>query len=149
MLKPVNVQWNRKYIYHNSYQAKSEPISDLAFMMKYKPSSVNSHSPNTAQLWTHDIYITNIWSCFCFRYVRWTGGGGGVPQATSLSIATPAHIKHLYNICTMVDQSRRRWADVVQDSVIHMFCVCWNIAVCLMRVVCSSGWAVRGDTKHY
>ena len=26
----------------------------------------------------------------------------------------PANTKHLYNICAMFDQPRRRWADVVQ-----------------------------------
>ena len=26
----------------------------------------------------------------------------------------PANTKHLYNICTMLDQRQRRWADVVQ-----------------------------------
>ena len=26
----------------------------------------------------------------------------------------PANTKHMYNICTMLDQRRRRWADVVQ-----------------------------------
>ena len=30
------------------------------------------------------------------------------------SICIPANTKHLYNICTMLDQRRRRWADVVQ-----------------------------------
>ena len=29
-------------------------------------------------------------------------------------ILYPANTKHLYNICTMLDQRRRRWADVVQ-----------------------------------
>ena len=33
---------------------------------------------------------------------------------------TPVNAKHLYNICTMLDQ--RRWA----DGVIQMFCVCWD-----------------------
>ena len=28
--------------------------------------------------------------------------------------AYPANTKHLYNICTMLDQRRRRWADAVQ-----------------------------------
>ena len=28
--------------------------------------------------------------------------------------AYPANTKHLYNICTMLDRRRRRWADVVQ-----------------------------------
>ena len=32
----------------------------------------------------------------------------------SLSARVPANTKHLYNICTMLDQRRRRWADVVQ-----------------------------------
>ena len=27
---------------------------------------------------------------------------------------SPANIKHLYNICTMLDQRRRRWADIIQ-----------------------------------
>ena len=27
---------------------------------------------------------------------------------------SPVNTKHLYNICTMLDQRRRRWADVVQ-----------------------------------
>ena len=27
---------------------------------------------------------------------------------------SPANTQHLYNICTMLDQRRRRWADVVQ-----------------------------------
>ena len=33
----------------------------------------------------------------------------------------PSKQKHLYNMCTMLDKRRRRWADVVQ-----MFCVCWD-----------------------
>ena len=33
---------------------------------------------------------------------------------TTLSIKIPVNTKHLYNICTMLDQRRRRWADVVQ-----------------------------------
>ena len=34
--------------------------------------------------------------------------------AQSRHNAYPANTKHLYNICTMLDQRRRRWADVVQ-----------------------------------
>ena len=34
----------------------------------------------------------------------------------------PANTKHLYIICTMLGQRRRRWVDVVQ-----MFCVCWVV----------------------
>ena len=37
----------------------------------------------------------------------------------------PANIKHLYIICTMLDQRRRRWADVVQNFMLYKcFCVC-------------------------
>ena len=36
----------------------------------------------------------------------------------------PANTKHLYNICTMLDQRQRRWAGVVQ-MLYKMFCVCW------------------------
>ena len=36
----------------------------------------------------------------------------------------PANTKLLYNICTMVDQRRRRWDDVVQ-MLYKCFCVCW------------------------
>ena len=28
--------------------------------------------------------------------------------------ADPANTKHLYNICAMLDQRRRRWANIVQ-----------------------------------
>ena len=31
-----------------------------------------------------------------------------------VTVASPANTKHLYNICTMLDQRRRRWADLVQ-----------------------------------
>ena len=31
-----------------------------------------------------------------------------------ISLYTPVNTKHLYNICTMLDRRRRRWADVVQ-----------------------------------
>ena len=40
------------------------------------------------------------------------------PQTTH----TPANTKHLYNICTMLDQRRRRWTDVVE-----MLCKCFFV----------------------
>ena len=36
----------------------------------------------------------------------------------------PASTKHLYNICTMLDQRRRRWSNIVQ-ILYRCFCVCW------------------------
>ena len=42
------------------------------------------------------------------------------PQRETAFPNTP---KHLYNICTMLDQRRRRWADVVQ-----MLCKCFVFA---------------------
>ena len=35
----------------------------------------------------------------------------------------PANTKHLDNICTVLVQRRRRWADVVQ--CLYNVCVCW------------------------
>ena len=37
----------------------------------------------------------------------------------------PVNVKHLYNICTMLDQRRRRWTDVVQ-MLYKRFRVCWG-----------------------
>ena len=37
-----------------------------------------------------------------------------------LYYSIPINTKHLYNICTMLDQRRRRWADVVQ-----LLCKCF------------------------
>ena len=36
-----------------------------------------------------------------------------VPRRTQ-DIAVQANTNHLYNMCTMLDQRRRRWADVVE-----------------------------------
>ena len=33
---------------------------------------------------------------------------------TTFTLANPKNMKHLYKICKMLDQHRRRWADVVQ-----------------------------------
>ena len=42
-------------------------------------------------------------------------------------LANLVNTKHLYNICTMVDQRRRRCADVVKGDT--MFCVCWSTSM--------------------
>ena len=36
------------------------------------------------------------------------------PVPLTISVLCPVNTKHLYNICTMLDQRRRRWADVAQ-----------------------------------
>ena len=38
----------------------------------------------------------------------------GWAQSEGRKHSLPANTKHLYDICTMLDQRRRRWADVVQ-----------------------------------
>ena len=57
-----------------------------------------------------------------------SGGGGTITSGvTGVLVITntqtvrradftnkPVNTKHLYNICTMLDQRRRRWVDVVQ-----------------------------------
>ena len=65
------------------------------------------------------------------------------PRVLSTCISTfPVSPKHFYNICTMLDQRRRRWADVVQN-VTQMFCglpilfqllPIWHIAVNQLNV---------------
>ena len=44
------------------------------------------------------------------RSTAWSGDGTAGPVRRH----HPINHKHLYNICTMLDQRRRRWADVVQ-----------------------------------
>ena len=43
--------------------------------------------------------------------------------------SSPANTTHLYNICTILGQRRRRWTDVVQMLYI-CFCVCWSCIEC-------------------
>ena len=54
-----------------------------------------------------------------------------------IKLATyPVNAKHLYNICTMLDQRRRRWADVVQMLykcfVITRYLANWEWRICRM-----------------
>ena len=44
----------------------------------------------------------------------------------------------MYNICTMLDQRRRRWVDVVQN-VMQMFCVYWVMTYCINFIVSTFG----------
>ena len=66
-----------------------------------------------------------LWSWYPCLYIhthseccRFTSAARRYPVVTSIihtsSTPIPANTKHLYNICTMPDQRRRRWADVVQ-----------------------------------
>ena len=45
-------------------------------------------------------------------------------------LRVPLNTKHLYNICTMLDQRRRRWADVVQ-----MLYICFVFAWVLCELI--------------
>ena len=58
-------------------------------------SSQSSHHPQEVLLAQFSLYVHK---------------GGLKPD----SFHIPANTKHLYNICTMFGQRRRRWADVVQ-----------------------------------
>ena len=53
----------------------------------------------------HDITM-ELGTCFADAFCQ----NGG----TAVRISTPANGKHVYNICTMLDQRRRRWTNVVQ-----------------------------------
>ena len=48
------------------------------------------------------------------------------PDMLSVGGLNPANTKHLHNICTMLDQRLRRWADVVQ--MLHKFVVLADLA---------------------
>ena len=53
---------------------------------------------------------TTVWRINpLFKGKQHINGWAYVPQS-----AIPANTKHLYTICIMLDQRRRRWADVVQ-----------------------------------
>ena len=41
--------------------------------------------------------------------------------------ASPCNTKHLYNIYTVLEQRRRRWADVGCINFKQMFCVYWEM----------------------
>ena len=51
----------------------------------------------------------NILLCTSFKYVRFV-----CLFVVFNMLGDPVNIKHFYKICTKFDQSRRRWADVVQ-----------------------------------
>ena len=62
--------------------------------------------------------------------VRGRGSMWGGADISVIALAkSPVNTKHLYNICTMLDQRRRRWSDVVQ-ILYKCFCVCWG-TLCL------------------
>ena len=61
----------------------------------------------------------------CAAWFAWIMALFSFMTGSRLSALSPAlqTRKHLYNICTMLDQLRRRWADVVQ-----MLCKCFVFA---------------------
>ena len=51
------------------------------------------------------------------------GSYNGTAVSVDVTDDTPASTKHLYNICAMLDQRQRRWADVAQ-MLYKCFFVC-------------------------
>ena len=62
-------------------------------------SSQSSHHPQEVLLAQFSLYVHK---------------GGLKPESFHFIFTYSENTKHLYNICTMLDQRRRRWADVVQ-----------------------------------
>ena len=60
---------------------------------------------------SYDVY-RGLWYPRIMNSVLYPSNRGRYPD--------PANTKHLLNICTMLDQRRRRWADVLQ-----MLCKCF------------------------
>ena len=78
---------------------------------------VSDAGPTLSQHWSH-ININNIHSeikCMC-DFIEWQTR----PFVTQYTICRCKPSKHLYNIYTMLDQRRRRWACIYN---IQMFCV--------------------------
>ena len=74
-------------------------------------------------IYIHNIFITIITIIFTEEEVEEEvadrkRGPKGMP-----TFMVRVNTKHLYNICTLWDQHRRRWADVVQ-----MLCKCFVFA---------------------
>ena len=74
------------------------------------------------------------WSCTAARASRRPRVHATLPTSTLWSVHCdytgmwrgyniPVNTKHLYNICTMLDQRRRRWSNVVQ--MLYKFCCVW------------------------
>ena len=56
----------------------------------------------------------------------------------------PVNTKHLYNICTMLDQRRRRWADFVQMLYkCFVFAGCWLPSFWILRKLSCSASVER------
>ena len=95
------------------------------------PAGISHPAPNSRKL-------IKGWEPDC-----WDESGTVDPGRALCGIAPyPANTKHLYNICTMLNQRRRRWADVVQmlykcfvfarrrrwADVVKMLCKCFVFA---------------------
>ena len=82
-------------------------------------SSQSSHHPQEVLLAQFSLYVHKgglkpdsfhfISLCQSLRNCN-----GKLFESSRFHFHFPANTKHLYNICTKLDQRRRRWADVVQ-----------------------------------
>ena len=77
------------------------------------------------------IYTSDTWvslvlhhNCLCLHVA------GSNECALNRIMGIPVNTEHLYSICPMLDQRRRRWADVVQ-----MLCKCFVFAGIFMMKV--------------
>ena len=95
---------------------------DVAKQQPAKGTSAASFAISPVDEWVVDISGCN--TRLCGTSTQWCG--------------VPVNAKHQYNICTMLDQRRRRWANVVQKLykcfvsagvgllVIILFCLCFD-----------------------
>ena len=78
-----------------SVQRSNMKSQQMSIWTRYRPNNTKGR-----------IFYTKF---FLGTGIFWRGQGGDtLPRAISVNT------KHLYTICTMSDQRRRRWADVVQ-----------------------------------
>ena len=90
-------------------------VAPLLLINRYRPQSLNILTNSlSSRLNSRQSRQQSPSSRFLARYLQPYLQILHFGSALHHSGINPANTKHLYNICTMLDQRRRRWADVVQ-----------------------------------
>ena len=81
-------------------------------------------SQSMVQFSSNEIVMLDVW---CRLRVERVYQDLDIKSDLLVTLQFPVDTKHLYNICTMLDQRRRRWADVVQ--MLYRFFVLAGLAL--------------------
>ena len=62
----------------------------------------------------------------------------------------PVNAKHLYNICTVLGQRRRRWADAAQMLYkCFLFSVCWDVGMYTIIILMYANNTIYSEKIQY